>query len=123
MAAIIITPAQLATELSTDARTTRKFLRSITPITEQPGKGARWAIKGNKQNLAQLRKKFAAFQTAQEEAKAQKAADAPAAPEAPTAPESDIATEPTDEELMAIDEERFTTDDELEDILSDAGLI
>ena len=58
--ATILTPAELAAELGTDARTTRKFLRSITPKDEQPGKGARWAIE--KKQLRSLRTKFAKFQ-------------------------------------------------------------
>ena len=34
-----MTPAELATELNRDGKTVRKFLRSITPKDEQPGKG------------------------------------------------------------------------------------
>ena len=49
--------AALATALDTDARTTRKFMRSITPADAQPGKGSRWAIE--KREVASLRKKFA----------------------------------------------------------------
>lgn len=74
MTATLMTPAELAIELGTDARTTRKFLRSITPRDEQPGKGSRWGIKGTKSNIASLKKQFAAFAAAQEEAKAKRAA-------------------------------------------------
>lgn len=44
MAATLLNIADLAARLDTDARTTRKFLRSITPADEQPGKGKRWAV-------------------------------------------------------------------------------
>ena len=78
--ATILTPAELATELGTDARTTRKFLRSITPREDQPGKGARWAIE--KKQLRSLRTKFAKFQA---EADARKATtDEPAEDVTPT---------------------------------------
>lgn len=64
-----LTPAELADHLGTDARTARKFLRSITPKDEQPGKGSRWAIDGTKRSLATLAKKYAKFQEAQEAAR------------------------------------------------------
>jgi hypothetical protein len=51
--------ATLATTLDTDARTARKFMRSITPADAQPGKGSRWAIE--KREVAGLRKKFATY--------------------------------------------------------------
>lgn len=70
MAATVLTAAELATELETDARTIRKFLRSVTPKENQPGKGARWNIE--KKNLRTLRKQYAdwdaARQTAADEA-------------------------------------------------------
>ena len=72
-ATALITPAELATELGTDARTTRKFLRSITPRDEQPGKGSRWGIKGTKSNIAALRKQYAKFDEAQRAARAARA--------------------------------------------------
>lgn len=53
--------AALASHLDTDARTTRKFMRSITPAEGQPGKGSRWAIDASKANLARLTKAFANF--------------------------------------------------------------
>lgn len=59
-----ITVNDLATELNTDARTTRKFLRSITPKDEQPGKGARWSIE--KRSVRGLKKQFTDFQAAAE---------------------------------------------------------
>ncbi len=79
-ATALITPAELATELGTDARTTRKFLRSITPRDEQPGKGSRWGIKGTKSNLATLRKQYAKFEEAQQAARAARAEKAEKAP-------------------------------------------
>ena len=51
---------EFATELNTDARTARKFLRSVTPKEEQPGKGSRWSIEKNK--LRGLKKEFAAYE-------------------------------------------------------------
>lgn len=55
----MLTIAELATALDADARTTRRFLRSITPKEQQPGKGGRWAIE--KKQLASLRKAYAAY--------------------------------------------------------------
>lgn len=60
-----ITVTDLATELDTDARTARKFLRSITPAEAQPGKGSRWSIE--KREVRSLKSKFARF-TAEAEA-------------------------------------------------------
>lgn len=65
-----MTAQELATELGTDARTIRKFLRSVTDKENQPGKGARWSIE--KKHLRTLRKQYtdwdAARQTAADEA-------------------------------------------------------
>ena len=66
-----LTVNELATQLETSPRTTRKFLRSITPKDEQPGKGKRWSIE--KRDIRGLKKKFSDFelehmrQTADEE--------------------------------------------------------
>jgi hypothetical protein len=101
-ATALITPAELATELGTDARTTRKFLRSITPRDEQPGKGSRWGIKGTKSNLATLRKQYAKFEEAQQAARAaraEKAAPAPVEAEAEIDDTFDSLEGPTDDEL------------------------
>jgi hypothetical protein len=58
--ATILTVTDLALRLDTDARTTRKFLRTITPIDAQPGKGSRWAIEARQvQSLKSKFKKFA----------------------------------------------------------------
>lgn len=56
-----ITVNELATTLETSPRTTRKFLRTITPKDEQPGKGKRWSIE--KRDIRGLKAKFATFQT------------------------------------------------------------
>lgn len=89
-----ITVTDLATELNTDARTARKFLRSVTPQDEQPGKGGRWMIE--KRDIRSLRSKFSKFAEAETARKAEKAAPV-------EAPEGDdeLELEPTAEELAA----------------------
>lgn len=91
-----ITVADLATALDTDARSTRKFLRSITPKDAQPGKGSRWAIE--KKDLRSLKSQFNKYTAAQDEAR--KAREAAAAEVREVEDE-----EPTDEELEVIDSE------------------
>jgi hypothetical protein len=88
-----ITVTDLATELNTDPRTARKFLRSITPADAQPGKGSRWAIE--KREVRSLKSKFAKFEQA-----AQDARDAKRTPEV-IAEELGI-DDPTDEQLEEI---------------------
>ena len=108
-AAATLTPAALAIELGTDARTTRKFLRSITPKDAQPGKGSRWAIKGTKTEIAAMKKKFIAFEKAQADAKAKRDA-AKAAIELETPDEAP--TEPTHLEVEEYgDDERVPPPD------------
>lgn len=58
-----ISAKELGNELGTDGRTVRKFLRSITPKDEQPGKGSRWAIE--RKAVRSLRTKFQAWNAAQ----------------------------------------------------------
>jgi hypothetical protein len=70
--------ADLATELGTDPRTARKFMRSITPRDEQPGKGSRWGIE--KREVRSLKSKFAKF-AAELDAKRASRENAPDAPE------------------------------------------
>ena len=73
-----ITTAEFAAELGTDTRTARKFLRSVTPKEEQPGKGSRWVLDGRKASLNKMRKQFNEWNSAQAEAKvarAEKAAE------------------------------------------------
>jgi hypothetical protein len=55
-----ITVKELATELDTDPRTARKFLRKVTPAENHPGKGGRWEIE--RKALAGLRKQFTKFE-------------------------------------------------------------
>lgn len=62
------TVAELATALNTDARTARKFLRSITPKDAQPGKGSRWVIEAKQ--VASLKSQFSKFAAAVEAKKA-----------------------------------------------------
>lgn len=69
-----ITTAEFAAELGTDTRTVRKFLRSITPKDEQPGKGSRWVLEGNKREMAKSKKQFAEWTAAQTAAAADRAA-------------------------------------------------
>lgn len=71
-----ITTTEFAAELETDARTARKFLRSITPKDEQPGKGSRWTIPGTKTNLNKMRKQFNEWAAHQAQEKADRAAAA-----------------------------------------------
>lgn len=52
-----LTAKELAIELNTDAKTVRKFLRSLTD--DRAGKGGRWAIAAD--DLPALRDRFAAF--------------------------------------------------------------
>lgn len=64
-----ITLPELATELNTDARTARKFLRNVTDADSQPGKGGRWAIE--KAAVRSLKSKFSKFQAEQAAAHAE----------------------------------------------------
>lgn len=51
-----ITPAEFATEVNSDSRTVRKFLRSVTAKENQPGKGGSWKIE--KRDVSKLRRQF-----------------------------------------------------------------
>ena len=66
-----ITTTEFAAELGTDTRTARKFLRSITPADQHPGKGSRWVLEGNKRELNKMRKQFADWSAAAEAKKAE----------------------------------------------------
>lgn len=68
-----ITTAEFAQALETDPRTVRKFLRSITPKDEQPGKGSRWSLPANKQSVNKLSKQFRDWSAKQAEEKAARA--------------------------------------------------
>lgn len=100
-----ITVNELATTLDTDARTARKFLRSITPIDAQPGKGSRWSIE--KVQVRSLTSKFAKFQAAQAEAKVKVTVtlDEQSTEVEMTTDDFDALTDPTDDDLADIDAE------------------
>lgn len=68
MAATILTVTDLAAKLDTDPRTARKFLRTITPLDAQPGKGSRWGIPATQ--VRSMQSKFKKFQAEAEAAKA-----------------------------------------------------
>jgi len=78
--------AELATALDTDARTARKFMRSITPREGQPGKGSRWSIE--KREVAPLKRKFAKFAAELDAKRASREGVADAPDDAP-APDAD----------------------------------
>lgn len=50
---------ELSEALQTQPRTARKFLRSVTPADEQPGKGGRWQIE--KAKVRSLKKQFTTY--------------------------------------------------------------
>ena len=99
--ATILSALDLAAELNTTSREARKFLRSITPKEDQPGKGSRWEIK--KADLRSLRTKFRAYEEAQAEAQA-KRAEKVAQEEAPEVEQDIEEGEPTEADLAAIEE-------------------
>lgn len=74
MTASTLTPAEFAEQVDSDGRTVRKFLRSITPKDEQPGKGSRWQLPGTKREVTKLTKQFHEWEAAQQAARAEKAA-------------------------------------------------
>ena len=63
---------EFATELNTTPRNARKFLRSNARAAGDtiPGKGSRWNIE--KKSMTSLKKQFAAWSKAQDEAKAKR---------------------------------------------------
>lgn len=91
-----ITVAEFATELGTDARTARKFLRNITDADAQPGKGGRWSIE--KREVRSLKSKFAKYTAEVEATRASREADADAPEDAPEG-------EPTADDLAEIEAE------------------
>ena len=60
--------AEFAQELNTTPRVARKFLRSITPKDDQPGKGSRWDLPSTKREVTKLKKQFDSWKAAQEKA-------------------------------------------------------
>lgn len=88
-----MTPAEFASEVNSDGRTVRKFLRSITPKDEQPGKGSRWELPATKRDLAKLTKGFrdwSAKQAEEKAARAQKAAEEAASQAEDETPEDEV---------------------------------
>ena len=71
-----LTPAEFATEVGTDGRTVRKFLRATMPKESHPGKGARWALPGTAREVTKLKKQFGEWTNSQAEAKAARDAKA-----------------------------------------------
>lgn len=69
-----ISAAEFATELGTDSKTARRFLRTETPRDQQPGKGRQWAIE--KRDVRSLKSRFAKWQAAEEAKKAERKAKA-----------------------------------------------
>lgn len=71
-----MTPAEFAETVNSTGREVRKFLRSETPKDQQPGKGSRWSLKGDKKSVTAMTKRFHAWKKAQLEAAAERAAKA-----------------------------------------------
>jgi hypothetical protein len=93
-----LTPKEIAVEFQTDPKTLRKFLRSITPKDDQPGKGSRWSVPANAKSLTKLRSQFDAWEIKRKEDAARRAEEAAA--QAATDDEvEDDATEVTDDEV------------------------
>lgn len=70
-----MTPSEFAETVKSDGRTVRKFLRSITPRKDQPGKGSRWSLPGDKRSVTRLQKQFTEWNAKQLEERAQRAAE------------------------------------------------
>lgn len=91
-----ITPAELAVELGTDPKTTRKFLRSTDGLDRKVGKGNRWAIEARE--VRGLKSRYAKWEAARQEAiAAARMARAEAARDAANAAEAD------DDEVEALE--------------------
>lgn len=93
-AATELTTRAFADAIGTDPKTLRKYLRSVTPRDEQPGKGGRWVLPGSKSEIAKHRRAFAKWQKDQADAQAERAAKAQK-----DATETLDALEGTDEEV------------------------
>lgn len=70
-----MSPTEIAVEFDSTGREVRKFLRSITAKDEQPGKGSRWAVPANANQLKKLRKQFDEWALAKAEKAAEDATD------------------------------------------------
>ena len=89
-----MTPAVFAEQLNESPRTVRKFLRSITPREDQPGKGGRWSLPSGKRDINALTKQFNAWKAEQLALAAARAEQAAA--EAAEAVEVDETEEPAE---------------------------
>lgn len=105
-------------------RTLRKFLRDETSQVDSVGKGGRYTITLNKNELKAMAKRYAAWEVAQEEAKAARAAalEALKKTEAIILPVDDEGTEDIhdaeiiEDDMLAIE---GPTDDEIAALLQD----
>lgn len=107
-----MTTKDFAAALSTDPRTVRKYLRSVTPKADQPGKGSRWELPGTKTAIAKHLKAFTKW--TEDEAKrnaerlakqAKDAADKVTEIEEGTDEDADEDLEPTEEDLELAEED------------------
>ena len=71
-----MTPTEFAATVDSDGKTVRKFLRSITPKEDQPGKGSRWALPATKREVTKLQKQFIEWSAKQAEERAARALEA-----------------------------------------------
>jgi hypothetical protein len=72
-----LTVSEFAAKIDATPREARKFLRSVTPADEQPGKGGRWAIEAKAvRSLTSKFTKWAAERAATPEAPADAIDDA-----------------------------------------------
>lgn len=120
-----IMPEAAENNIKTATRTLRKFLRDeLGEGKAVVGKGGRYALDYNKREITALKKKFAAWEIAQAEAKAARAAALEAAktPKPAIEAETDIednepegdneAEGPSDEEIAAMLSDDEETDDD-----------
>lgn len=112
MTASTMTTKDFAAALSTDPRTVRKYLRSVTPKADQPGKGSRWELPGTKTAIAKHLKQFTKW--TEDEAKrnadrlAKAAKDAAAkVTETADAGEEEVEEDldPTDQDIAEVEED------------------
>jgi hypothetical protein len=68
-----LTPTEFAATVDSDGRTVRKFLRSIHAKEDQPGKGSRWSLPGDKRSVTKLQKQFKEWSAKQAEERAARA--------------------------------------------------
>ena len=101
-----ITASEFATELGTDSKTARRFLRTAFSREQQPGKGSQWAIE--KRSVRSLKSQFSKWQAAQEAAKAERLANK----KTPVGDLPDVIHVPADSSKPGETEEKYT---ELED--------